>query len=278
MSLAFPMDPDEIATAIDMPVANWPGNCHGVAEAILRRLPVAGMRLVRGHFDGHVSRESIYRGGPQQHSWLELEDGRILDPTRWAMTNPRRPRIYLGANDHYDEGGLMMRAQSRPGISMSLFLSGQSMTGPQEAILKALGEMETWKIDALFEAGGLSVPAGVPGLRDADRLHGRIFDPVEHFREPEAFFGGLREAGLGAMVPVDTMVRVLEPERVFVDRGANLLYEVPAAEDRTGPQKLFKVFCRFLSIEERDLQIEDELAEIGYKLDDLHDALNEMES
>jgi len=214
----------------------------------------------------------------QQHSWLELEDGRILDPTRWAMVRPDAPFIYLGENDSYDEASQSMRARQRPAMSMSMFMSGANLTGPQDAILKSLNAVEAWKVDELFEAGGLRAPNGDLTARDADRLYSRLSDPVEHFREPEAFFGAVKQVGLASMVQIDVMTRVLEPEKVFVDRGANMLYEAPPAEELSGPQKLFKVFARFMSIEEREMMIEDELAEIGYKLDDLHTALNEMES
>ena len=116
----FPLDPAVVAEEIGIPLREWPGNCHGVAEAILHALPVPGMRLVRGHYDGPVARTSVYRGGsgPQQHSWLRLADGRILDPTRWAMERPSAPAIYVGENDHYDEAGAQLhqflRGQPRP--------------------------------------------------------------------------------------------------------------------------------------------------------------------
>jgi hypothetical protein len=69
---------------------------------------------------------------------------------------------------------------------------------------------------------------------------------------------------------------LLHPEEVSVDRGANMLFELPAAEALTEHQKLFKVFCRFLSIEARP-GIADELEQINYRLQELHDALNQME-
>ncbi|MFX4299874.1 hypothetical protein [Pseudosulfitobacter pseudonitzschiae] len=273
----FPMDPSDLADLIDIPLESWPGNCHGIAEAVLRRAPVAGMRLVRGHFEGHVHRESVYRGGVQQHSWLELEDGRILDPTRWAMTRPNRPFIYLGENDDYDEGGLMLRAKGRPAAYASAFLSGQTMTGPQEMILRKLAAQDIEDVRDMFRAGGLPDPGSDLTKVDADRLNDRIMYPVEHFLTPEPFFQGLRDMGLAALVPLDSMVRVLEPEKVTVDRGANLLYEVEPAPEMTDHQRLFKIFCRFLSIEHRELHIENELEELGYKLDELHDFLNDFE-
>jgi hypothetical protein len=274
MSQEFPLDPEELAETIGIPLKDWPGNCHAVATAVLRKVPVAGMRIVRGHYHGYVSSASVYRGSLQQHSWLEADDGRILDPTRWAMTSPNHPHIYLGENDAYDEAGLMLRARMKPHTAMATFLSGDA--GAEQAILKRLEKLTPAAIAQVFEAGGLSTPQDDLSLRDAERLRSRMEDPVEHFRDPAPFFEALRETGLGALVPFDTMQRVLQPEEVTVDRGANMLYDLPRAEALTEHQKLFKVLCRFLSIEARD-GIEGELEQINYSLHELHDALNQME-
>jgi len=276
MAHHFPLDPKALAKAIDIPLKDWPGNCHAIATAVLARVPVAGMRIVRGHYHGYVSSASVYRGTLLQHSWLEAEDGRILDPTRWAITSPAHPHIYLGENDAYDEAGLMLRARMKPQSAMAALLSGEDTPGAEQAILTRLRKLTPAGIAQVFEAGDLPIPDTDLSLRDAERLRNRMEDPVEHFRDPAPFFGALRETGLGALVPYDTMQRVLHPEEVTVDRGANLLFELPAASALTEHQKLFKVFCRFLSIEARS-EIEQELEQINYNLQDLHDALNQME-
>lgn len=273
----FPMDPEELARAIGISLSDWPGNCHGVAEAVLRRVPVEGMRLVRGHYEGPVSRDSIYGRGPQQHSWLELADGRILDPTRWAFASPSRPEIHLGENDGYDEAGHMLNARVRPAAMASAFLSGRDVSGPVSAVRDRLAALSPGVVADLFEAGDLTSPDEEATFRHAERLLDRLLDPVEHHRSPEDFFGLARECGLGAMVPVDTMVRVLEPERVTPAAGTNMFYDVPPAPKLSDQQKLFRIFCRFMSLEHRDLKIEEELEEIGYTLEDLHDALNDMD-
>jgi hypothetical protein len=272
----FPTETSAIAEAIGIPLEEWPGNCHGVAEATLKRLPVEGMRMVRGHYTGHVSSKSVYRGSIQQHSWLELGDGRILDPTRWAMDRPGSAYLYVGDNDAYDEGGLAMRAKQRPSFSMASLMNGQQ-GGKEDAVLKTLQGVDPEILEDMFDSAGLRVPSEVT-LRDAERLTSRFDDPVEHFHRPEDFFTAVKKAGLSAMVPIDTMIRVLSPERVNVNRGANMLWEVPAAEETTDAQKLCKVLCRYLSVEEREITIEEELEEIGYTLDDLHGTLNRLEA
>jgi len=62
-------------------------------------------------------------GGPQQHSWLRLQDGRILDPTRWAFDRPDKPYLYLGDNDAYDDAGLWLAERSRPMMRVAALLS-----------------------------------------------------------------------------------------------------------------------------------------------------------
>lgn len=90
---SFPMSAEDIAGQIGIPLQAWPGNCHAIATAILNTFPMQGLRLVRGHYTGYVSPKSVFRrGAPQQHSWLRLGDGRILDPTRWVFTAPERRR------------------------------------------------------------------------------------------------------------------------------------------------------------------------------------------
>lgn len=37
------------------------------------------------------------------HGWLTLEDGTVLDPTRWALTH-EDPYIYHGPSDFYKNG------------------------------------------------------------------------------------------------------------------------------------------------------------------------------
>jgi hypothetical protein len=272
----FPREVSEIAEAIGLPLKGWPGNCHGVAEAVLRRLPTRGMRLVRGHFHGWTSPASVYRGGPQQHSWLRLQDGRILDPTRWAFDRPDRPYLYLGENDAYDEAGLWLAERSRPMMGTAALLS-PDRDAPARAAADRLNVCTAGLRDRLATAAGIpALRDGEAYPRDADRLLDRLKGPVEHLDAPEALYEAAAEAGLRAHIRIDNWVRVMEPARVTPDRFANHLYADPPGERLTGPQALFRVMARFLSVEERD-GIERELEELGFRLDDLHEALNEME-
>lgn len=272
----FPTDPAELAALIGLPLADWPGRCHAVAERVLRHAPTQGMRLVRGHFHGWTSPASVYRGGPQQHSWLRLQDGRILDPTRWAFDRPGKPYLYLGENDAYDEAGLWLADRSRPMMGTAALLS-PDRDAPARAVPDRLNACTAGLRGRIAVAAGIpELAEGEVRLRDAERLLDVLRAPVEHLDAPEALYEAVADAGLRAHIKLDLWMRVMEPERVTPDRGVNRLYADPPGERLTGPQALFRVMARFLSIEERD-GIERELGELGYRLDDLHEALNEME-
>lgn len=274
-SPVIPMEPIALAEAIALPLENWEGNCHGVAEAILRKAPTQGMRLVRGHFGGFISKMSVFSDGPQQHSWLRLQDGRIFDPTRWTMDQPDRPYIYCGVNDAYDEAGLVLAAQSRAWMMGSFSMIGRT-NEPEEAILRALSA--AWKphISDLLEALGLA-QTDDPGPRQAHQILNALQGPVEHLAKPVEVYTAAAAVGLRPHIKIDCWTRVMEPEKVMPTEGTNFFFADPPGEDLSTNQKLFRVFAHFLSIEEREERIHGELADLGYELEDLHDAINAME-
>lgn len=266
----FPMSPQDLATEIEMPIGEWPGNCHAVASAILERAPIQGMRLVRGHFHGFVSRKSVYSGGPCQHSWLELEDGRILDPTRWAMEHPDHPEIYCGENDVYDEAGLEIGARMPP------VFPGQAV-GFEASLARAGDEA----LERIAKAMGCVAPSDLaPEGRElrlfADRIQLRLKSPPEQMSAPQDLFQALEAAGLKALIKIDIWKKVMEPEHGKVRRGANRVFEAPPKPEVGEAAKLCRIFCHFLRIEERD-NIEGELEELGYSLEHLWDCLNRLE-
>lgn len=231
--------------------------------------------VTRGHYDGPVAKDSVYLGGPQQHSWLTLAGGRILDPTRWAMERPERPFIYLGESDHYDEAGLVLRARGRAAFAGSLAAIGRE--GPGAVLARKLNASDRSFVEDLFAAADIPIGDEVHP-NDVDRLLSDLADPVEYHEDPERLYRAARTAGLGAMIPADLQMRVLDPERVMPARGVNFFYDAPPCDELSEMQALFKVFARFLSIEERGDRFERELEELGYGLEEFWDALNEMES
>lgn len=266
---AFPCDPAVISREISIPLKDWAGNCHGVAKGILERLPVAGMRLVRGHYDGFISRDSVYRGSVQQHSWLELDDGRILDPTRWCMDRPDKPYLYIGENDAYDEAGIMLSCMTRTAARASIWSIGAPQ--PEDHVARILEGLKPELRAEIHEAiGGAS--------STAYSVFEAIAAPVEHLKDPERLYRALEAGGMRALLKMDNWIRVMEPERVTPPHGVNHFYALPQREEMTEAQILFRTFCKFLSLEHRGDRIEAEMEELGYTLSELHDALNRMES
>lgn len=267
---AFPLDPAALAAAIDIALDQWPGNCHTVASAVLALVPVPGMRLVRGHWHGQVSRKSVYRGGPCQHSWLELADGRILDPTRWAMERPGRPEIYLGVNDVYDEAGRQLVA-SRPPM----------LPGGRDGLIDRIAGLDpaarAGLATALAGEGCRFLPVDIHGSEvPADRLtaalRSRLDEPVERLRAPATLYAALANAGLKALVPIDCWLRVMEPERVTVRAGANRVFALPPRAPMTDTAQLAVILGQFLTLEARP-DLEEELEEFGLGLDEVWGAM-----
>jgi|TARA_Y100000815_G_scaffold267372_1_gene286823 hypothetical protein len=268
----FPLCPDALASEIDIPLEQWPGNCHGIAQAILQMVPVDGMRLARGHYHGYVSRKSVYRGGPQQHSWLVAADGRILDPTRWAMESPDKPYIYLGINDEYDEAGLQLTSRIPP-----LF-----PTGKPDPRAVALSNKSLEQINRIARAIRSSeVTETELNSKDLGRLASSLAFalkcPPDHHDDPVELYSSLQDAGLKSWIKADLWNIVMAPECITRIGNANRTFTLPKYKKPSPPQLFFDLCCRFISVEERDLHLESELDELGYTLDDWHSALNNIE-
>ena len=87
------------------PTDDWRGNCFALAAQAVTHGIVEG-RAVYGTWRGPISEDSIFfehQGEFVIHGWVNLPDGRICDPTRWVF-EAVEPYIYIGKNDHYDEG------------------------------------------------------------------------------------------------------------------------------------------------------------------------------
>lgn len=117
MALTMPvekMSMTSIAKKIRQPIEKWPGNCYAIASAIVKAKLVQG-RVVYGLWWGPIAPGSYfsYLRGPVRHGWIVCQDGRIVDPTRWAFENDL-PYIWVGdlTND-YDEGMNRLRSLAR---------------------------------------------------------------------------------------------------------------------------------------------------------------------
>jgi hypothetical protein len=82
----------EVERAIGLKTSEWHGNCYSIACSILRAGLVEG-RPAYGHYLGPVASTGYWasrRGSKfQRHGWIVLNDGRILDPTRWSFEDKK---------------------------------------------------------------------------------------------------------------------------------------------------------------------------------------------
>lgn len=86
----------------------WVGCCHQLALAALEA--GAPGRVIAGRWVGPIHPASAWirsgchlfseDGGPPRHSWVLLDDGRVLDPTRWCFEGSPA-RLYVGPADYY---------------------------------------------------------------------------------------------------------------------------------------------------------------------------------
>jgi hypothetical protein len=92
-----------IAEKIAIPPEKWAYNCHGVSIAWLSRF---GRNLDTGRTDlnARVRRGYTTRGYGGQHSWIELEDGTVVDPTLYAtMHEGEQPMVEVFDPDEAEE-------------------------------------------------------------------------------------------------------------------------------------------------------------------------------
>ena len=270
----FPMEAEALAQAIDIPLERWPLNCHGIASAVKDLVPVEGMRVCRGHWWGRVSSKSAYRcASPLQHSWLVLADGRILDPTRWAMERPGCPEIYIGENDVYDEAGCELRQRARAVGGLALAGGSDLATsvlckavervadrGVAEEAIRTIGS-EYFCPDALTGESleGLVAKVG-PVWKDV------LAKAPEDLRDARSTYQAAADLGLKAHIQIDLWLPIMDPGEVYCRTGTNRVFEVPAREELYDAGILLRLVESYLSLEAR-AGLETELDELGVTLD-----------
>jgi hypothetical protein len=102
--------------------STWGGHCAHMAEALTGFIPGSSSRCGYYHGDIHAQSQDYYGWLGNGHSWIELADGRVLDPTRFAFGDALEhldedaaleqimyptPRIYVGRahDDEYERPG-----------------------------------------------------------------------------------------------------------------------------------------------------------------------------
>lgn len=187
-------NPEEIATIIKVRTKDWAGNCYFIASLCLQHKVVEG-KLCYGNWTGSISPASLFGGrgdvGFVHHGWVEMEDGRIFDPTRWAFGEQGIPYIYVGENDHYDVGGNQYRTDNRrePPVfkndakeKMVIKFNPTIRTFVKE-LLKDKRRTDEYSFDQLYWLSNLSM--------------------VEFGLHAKAIYIALDKGGMGACIPID---------------------------------------------------------------------------
>lgn len=104
------LDINKIANIIGLPIVDWEQNCCDISILLLKNDIVSGT-LKEGVFIGEIHQDSIFlRNGTVdelRHCWIELDNGQIVDPTRWTITC-EKPYIFIGNNNKEYERGITL--------------------------------------------------------------------------------------------------------------------------------------------------------------------------
>lgn len=95
---------EEAERIVGTPAEEWKNRCHEISMKLAPHID--GSKVRRGLFYGPIT------ASVGQHSWIELPDGTVLDPTCHAFTD--RPPMWHGPADEYDVGGCRYQQAPSP--------------------------------------------------------------------------------------------------------------------------------------------------------------------
>lgn len=183
-----------VAQLIGAPPEEWEGQCTWVVSELIKTGKVIGKKRY-GHYYGPISPKSIFARShlttPCRHGWIELEDGRVLDPTRWVF-EAIGPYIYIGPNRcEYDAGGQILKMSNL--APPPDYLEGEeTVEAPQEfieAFLVVPGVKEgreVFTLDQVFWLANLPVPnlgeIGRPLYKWLNEHGYKVFIPLDNWQ------------------------------------------------------------------------------------------------
>ena len=189
---------EQLEKAWGAPVEKWTGNCYGLACAAAKL--IEGAVPVYGHYLGKVAEGTFFEpassGGFVQHGWVLMKNSDVVDPTRWAFEG-RKPYIYNGPCDVYDEGGNALRMrmiggppefdpESKPKIDILPHLTSEAWEFVRE--LMKLEPVEG------YDLGHVTVP----------QLHWlATYDPRLMRGHATVIFAVLKHLNFKSLVPLD---------------------------------------------------------------------------
>lgn len=192
----------DVEEAIGSPAELWAGNCFAIASEVVKAGLVKGV-AVYGHFRGRVDPKSYFglRSGMVfvQHGWVQLNDGRVFDPTRWAFES-REPYLYLNQlTAEYDEGGNEINSRLRGGPpqydgSETITFSAEELPSEPYSLVEKL-----LKIDVLAQEPGTLTKGQVFWLANAH---------YDHLKpHAQAIYLAIEKKGMGGFIPIDNRRR-----------------------------------------------------------------------
>lgn len=188
---------EKLENECNMPTSKWHGECVLIAHFACN---LVGGHTVYGDYLGPIDPKGYWGDRmqlPNHHGWVSLDDGRILDPTRWSFENVE-PYIYLDFNDQdYDEGSNEMRAAFRqPCPAPSGKLANFTPTPGAEILFEHLTDtpFEKMTIEQAFWVANLGY----------DELGFAVCD----------IYGTLIDNDLSAAIPIDNLKRAQREGRI----------------------------------------------------------------
>ncbi len=185
---------EQAVAAAGIPLEDWAGDCARIAHALAEHY---GGTSRYGMFLGEISDDSMFAGRPAApHGWIELPDGTVVDPTRWAFEFNRddlqSAYIWHGPGDEYDLAGDRIRRD----------IMEMQGTDPDEvpaddpaypSTLAFSGDVDV-VVERLIGPG----PYTMPRVRHLAHIH-----PARFGDHAAAIYAALAEAGEMAWVPID---------------------------------------------------------------------------
>jgi len=194
----FPLqNPAAIAEAIQVPLNKWPGNCSLIATLVMKTFPIEGQRYARGIWRGPTHHSSIFGSRALSgHSWTVLQDGRILDPTRFAF-EAAEPYIYLGPSDFYDEAGMNLRTGLRSSAPQNRLDGNIEVNDRQTQVLSG------------FQICCMDNRVHV------EDLHWVATAPVTDLNKAKPLYEVLEALNFRSLIPIDCWKLVMEAEHLY---------------------------------------------------------------
>lgn len=202
---------EEIEAAVGDPVEEWDARCHEISAALA---PLVGGVVRRGYFTGEKKEGAYFHGMFSQHSWIELPDGRVCDPTRHAMDlSPRWP-LWIGDDADYDIAGCRSQpAYGQPeqdavpeGENVALRMSRRALASTGLDMVLEPWQTQQDEGDMVFVALSRRQLMWLANLPIKDRFTlGAI--PRQHARE---IYQAIVDADYAEAIPIDRRDWILE--------------------------------------------------------------------